>query len=408
MVTEYDIIIVGGGLTGAGLARCLAGQALRVAVVEAVPIQSDRQPSYDEKGLALSLSSQRILHTLGLWQRLRGELVPIEHIHVSDRGHFGFVRLHAEEMGLPALGYVVTARRLGAALLEDIEASENVDFLCPAQVTEINKETDRISVHVDRAGGTETLSGKLLVIAEGTRSGLREKAGIKLYTKDYQQTAILCNVTPARPHRNTAYERFTDSGPVALLPLPEQRCAVVLTVHAAEADQFLAVPEEEFLSRLEERFGKRLGRFTRLGQRKSYPIVLMKTEDQIRERTVFLGNTVHTIHPNGAQGFNLCLRDAAGLAETLVDAVGEGRDPGEAPVLENYVHARRLDQRRVIGLSDGLAGLFYPSGVARICARNLAMLIMDLVPPVKKEFIRQATGLRGRQPRLVRGLNLQP
>lgn len=407
MQTEYDIIIVGGGLTGASLACCLAGQPVRIAVVESVPIKSEQQPSYDEKGLALSLASQRILDTIDIWSRLNSTAVPIEHIHVSDRGHFGFVHLHAEELGLRAMGYVVTARELGKTFLEYMESAQNIDFICPAKVMEVKKEFDGISVHIDRDGNTEKLSGKLLVVADGTHSPLREQAGIKLVTKNYNQTAIVSNITPQYPHANTAYERFTDTGPLALLPLPEQRCSVVLTVSSDDKDRFLAMSDPEFLHNLEKRFGKRLGRLVKPGQRKSYPLVLMKTDDQVRERMVFLGNAVHTIHPNGAQGFNLCLRDVAGLAETVFVAVQNGQDIGSFDVLESYFHLRQADQQRVIRFSDGLAELFYKPGPARVLARNMGMLLTDLVPAVKKEFVKQAMGLSGRQPRLVSGTGLQ-
>lgn len=403
MQAEYDIIIVGGGLTGASLASCLAETPVRIAVVEAVSINSGRQPSYDEKGLALSLSSQRIFNAIGVWQELRHHAIPIEHIHVSDRGRFGFVRLHAEEAGLPALGYVVIARELGAALLARMAAASKVDFICPAEVTAVNQLADGVSVVIDKEGNRETLSGKLLVAAQGSHSPLREEAGIRVVTKDYQQTAIVCNVTPERPHANTAYERFTGSGPLALLPLSEQRCAVVLTVHNGDKERFLAMPDTEFLSELERRFGRRLGRFTKAGRRRSYPLVLMVTEEQVRDRTVFLGNAVHTIHPNGAQGFNLCLRDVAGLAETLTGAVRDGLDPGRVEVLESYFAARRADQRRVIRFSDSLAEIFYKPGPVKALARNAGMLLTDLAPGIKTELITRATGLGGGQPRMVYG-----
>ena len=405
MQAEYDIIIVGGGLTGASLAACLANAPARVAVIEAVPINSGRQPSYDEKGLALSLSSQRIFSAIGIWPALRRQAVPIEHIHVSDRGRFGFVRLHADEADLPALGYVVIARELGAALLGSMAAADNVDFICPAGVTAVNQQEHGVSVEIDRDGNREALSGRLLVVAQGSHSTLREAAGIRTVTKDYRQTAVVCNVTPERPHANTAYERFTASGPLALLPLSDQRCALVFTVPSEAKDRCLAMPDGEFLSELERRFGRRLGRFLKAGRRRSYPLALMTSEEQIRERTVYLGNTVHTIHPNGAQGFNLCLRDVAGLAETLDRAMQRGADPGRREVLESYYALRRADQRRVIRFSDSLAETFYRTGRARAAARNTGMLIMDLVPEIKKALIKQATGLGAGQPRLVYGLD---
>ncbi len=399
---EYDVIIVGGGMVGASLASALCANKIRIAVVEAVPSRSENQPSYDDRGLALSLSSQRILAGLGLWDKLCS--TPVQHVHVSDRYHFGFVRLHAEMLHVPALGYVVTARELGRVLKNRLDTADNIEFLCPATVDAVRIGPDCTKVTVNIDGGTKTLTSKLVVAADGTHSRVRDLLGITVQIKDYDQTAIVTNVTPEKPHCDTAYERFTESGPLALLPLPDQHCAVVFTVNTQDAGHYLQMDDYTFTNCIQTRFGRRLGRFQRIGARKSYPIKMISSHEQVRERVVVLGNSAHTLHPNGAQGFNLCLRDVAGLAEILIPALSENKDVGERELLNTYLAARKIDQRHVMRFSNGLATLFYNELPHKVLVRNAGMLLTDMVPIIKRSFLRQAMGLHGRQPSLVRGL----
>lgn len=403
MQQEYDIAIVGGGLAGASLACCL-GKRLRVAIIEAVPARSENQPSYDDRGLALSLSSQRILAGMDVWSHLAGNAVPIRHIHVSDRGRFGFVRFHAAELNLPAMGYVVIARELGRVLLEKIAALDSVDFICPASVKELVIGSERIDLHLHGNDGRGSISCRLLVAADGMNSTIRDRAGIRVITKDYGQTAIVANVTVARGLDNTAFERFTSTGPLALLPLSDRRYVSVFTVDSGMTTDFMRMDDAAYLQVLEETFGRRLGKFLKIGNRKSYPLALLRAERQFRERIVLLGNSAHTIHPNGAQGFNLGLRDVAALAENLLGAAAQGQDPGSADLLEKYHASRQHDQQRVINFTDHIAGLFYNDDPVRAAVRNTGMLVLDLIPPLKRRFMREAMGLHGRQPSMVRGL----
>jgi len=399
---EFDVIIAGGGLTGASLALALAG-AGRIALIEAVPPASDRQPSYDDRGLALALSSQRILQGLGVWESISNQAIPVEHIHVSDQHHFGSVRLHAEDLHRAALGYVIKARALGLALMQKIKATAAIEFICPATVTGMVTGASLTEITVVREGRQNTITGRLLVAADGSFSRLRDMLGIRTATKDYHQIAIVTSVTPDRSHENTAWERFTTDGPVALLPLAENRCAVVFTVRSEDAGRYLAMDEDEFLSGLRSRFGARLGRFQRLGARKSYPLHYLVAAEQVRERAVLLGNTAHTLHPNGAQGFNLCLRDVAGLAEVLAPVLRQGGDPGELQLLRTYEESRSADQKRVACFSDGLARLFYSGLPHKILFRGLGMLLLNACPPGRRSLARLGTGLYGKQPALVRG-----
>ncbi len=403
---EYDIVIVGGGMVGASLACALSTQAVRIAVVETVPPKAGDQPSYDDRSLALSLASIRILDGLELWEKLADSANPIRRVHVSDQHHFGFVRLYAEMMNVPALGHVVIARELGRVLLERLNEAKNIDFLCPSTVENTSVNATGVDISIKAGKEIKTISCRLAIAADGTNSKIRELLGIKTRFKDYKQTAIVTNVTTEKPHLDTAYERFTKSGPLALLPLAEQRCGVVFTVNAQDADHYMQMDNDLFTECLQSRFGRRLGKFLRIGERKSYPIKYLETSEQVSERVVVLGNATHTIHPNGAQGFNLGLRDVAGLAEVLLPSLREGKDPGKRQLLDQYVELRQGDQKKIMRFSDGLASMFYNDLPHKVMVRNAGLLLTDMIPPLKRSFLRMTMGTCGRQPSLVRGLSI--
>jgi len=402
----YDILIVGGGMVGGSLACALAGQPLRVAVIEAVPPSAPGQPSYDDRAVAVSLGSSRILEGIGAWDRLAGQAVPIRHIHVSDRGHFGFTRLSAAQEGVPALGYVVEARMLGPVLGDCMQPAEGLDLLSPARLVQVTAGRESVSAMVETDGERLDLTARLVVAADGGRSLVREAAGIATREWDYGQAAVIANVTPERPHHHTAFERFTETGPVALLPMNEGRCALVWTVQAGQVDEVLGLEDRAFLNRLQARFGHRLGRFHQVGRRSAYPLALIRAREQARERLVVVGNAAHSLHPIAGQGFNLGLRDVAVLAQILVDARRQGQDPGGFSVLQAYADWRRRDQDGVSLFTDGLVRVFSNRFTPLVLARNLGLLATDLVPPVKHVLARFAMGLAGRQPRLARGLPL--
>jgi 2-octaprenyl-6-methoxyphenol hydroxylase len=402
----YDLLIVGGGMVGGSLACALAGQALRVAVIEAVPPSAPGQPSYDARAVTLSLGSRRILEGIGTWDRLSGQAVPIHRIHVSDRGHFGCTRLSAREEAVPALGYVVEARMLGPVLEDGMRAAEAVELISPARLVRFTAGAQGVSAVVDRGGKRIELAARLLVAADGGRSLAREVAGIGAREWDYGQAAVTANVTPEQPHNNTAFERFTETGPMAMLPMSEGRCALVWTVRAAAVEELLGLDDAAFLKRLQERFGYRLGRFLRVGQRSAYPLSLIRAREQARERLVVIGNAAHSLHPIAGQGFNLGLRDVAVLAQVLVDALREGHDPGALAVLSRYADWRRQDQTSMTLFTDTLVRVFSNELTPLVWGRNLALLATDLLPPAKHILARFAMGLAGRQPRLARGLVL--
>lgn len=403
---SYDLVIVGGGMVGASLAISLAGRGLRLALIEAHTLGADTQPSYDDRGIALAYGTQRIFEAIGVWPTLRDLVEPILDIHVSDRGHFGCTRLSAADEGVPALGHVVTARELGRVLLERLALIEAVEVIAPARVVSFVDRGDLVAVEIERDGLMSALECRLLVAADGGNSSIREQLDVPIVRWQYGQSAVVTNITPGRPHRNVAYERFTDTGPVALLPMSEQRCALVWTVRDEQVEKVMGLDDAAFLAAFQQRFGYRLGRFQRVGRRVSYPLSLLRARESVRGRVAIIGNAAHTLHPIAGQGFNLGVRDVAALAEVIDDAFAAGHDIGAADVLERYQRWRSAEQRNVALATDGLVRLFSnPLGIV-ILGRNLGLLAMELLPAAKHPLARGAMGLLGRQPHLARGVPL--
>lgn len=404
---DYDLLIIGGGLVGASLACALDGLNLRIGLIEAAPLTVSEHPSYDDRTLALAQGTRRIFQTLGLWETLAATTTPIHHIHISERSSPGFAHLDCHDEGVEALGYVAEARRIGAALLAKLPTLRHVELLCPARLETIAIEPHAAcaTVHFSNEQTVE-LQTRLLVAADGAQSPVRQQLGIAALRWEYGQHAVIANVTPTLPHRNVAYERFTLDGPVALLPMSENRCAVVCTVNAVDTPAVMALDDAGFLALLHERFGDRLGPFLRTGRRQAYPLFLLKSREHARPRVAIIGNAAHTLHPIAGQGFNLGIRDVAALAEVIADAQHAREDMGDLKILNRYADWRRWDQRQTIAFTDALNRVFINPLPPVRAARNLGLLAFDLLPPIKHWFARQTMGLDGRAPKLARGLAL--
>ncbi|MCZ6802591.1 MAG: 2-octaprenyl-6-methoxyphenyl hydroxylase [Proteobacteria bacterium] len=406
MSHDYDLVIIGAGMVGASLACALAPSGLQIAIIESVALSNTKKSSYDDRGITLSLSSKRILEHIGVWQQVQSTATPIKKIHVSEQGRFGFTHLDASETGNTELGHVVVARSLGLVLHEKMSGFDNVELICPAALKHFQRADTGMTLEILRSDNAETLSTGLLVAADGSRSLVRRLAGINTKERDFKQTAIVANITTQKPNHATAYERFTQHGPVALLPIDNNRSVLVFTVSKECAERYLTMPDEQYMKTIETEFGRRLGKIEQIGQRRSYPIVFIEAIEQYQEQLILLGNAAHTIHPNGAQGFNLGLRDVAGLAECIFASIEKGLGLGDVSILENYIQLRQSDQQRVMRFTNGLASIFYNQLPLLGPARNLVMLLLDSIPDLKASFAEKAMGIAGLQPRLVRGLQL--
>ena len=389
-MSRVNLAIVGGGLVGASLALALqAGAKARgwkIVLIEPFAPGDAYQPSYDARSSALSFGARRIYERLGVWQQISRRAEPILQILVSDRGRFGAARLSAIEEGVPALGYVVENAWLGQCLWQGLD-KDVISWRCPAEVKRMQPLTDGYRLTLDDE--TE-LECDLAILADGGRSSLREQLGIGVRQRPYNQSALIANITPSEAHCGQAFERFTDEGPMALLPLPENRCALVWTRAGMDAQRLADLDDRSFLSELQGVFGYRLGTLRQVGARHLYPLTLVEAEEQVRPHLAVLGNAAHSLHPIAGQGFNLSLRDADALAEALLASKSQ---PGDFATLQAYRERQRLDQQLTVGFSDQVTRLFGSANPLVGVGRNLGLLGLDLLPPAKRWFARQAMGL---------------
>jgi 2-octaprenyl-6-methoxyphenol hydroxylase len=395
---KFDIAIVGGGLVGASLACALAPMNYQIVVLEKTPQRASSQPSYDDRTLALSHSSCRILDGLGLWPGLEPYATAIREIIASEPGRPGRVELKASEMNLSEFGNVVEARSFGAVVMERIAELENVELRCPATVSGIDTNDDEAVLSLAEGG---RITARLIVAADGASSSVRNLLEIPVTERDYRQTAIICNITPEQYHNGRAFERLTPTGPFAILPHAGERCGLVWSVASQDAAGLMEMEESDFLKAANKRFGNDLGQFIKMGQRSSYPLKLLKAGQDIHQRVVIIGNAAHTIHPIGAQGFNLGLRDVAVLAELLANEPLP--DPGSIQVLNDYSQWRRSDQNDTTAWSDGMTRLFANPSPLMAAFRSAGMIAHALLPGLRRRMAISAMGYRGRTPRLAMG-----
>ncbi len=403
---KYDIVIVGGGLVGASMAAALSGRGLRIAVVEAVPMRAVSQPSFDDRTLAINLASRRILEQIQLWPGSREGVTPIKKIHVSQKGRTGITRMQASEHGLDALGHVVEARLLGERVKALLPSLKDVSWISPAKLQAFRNTDTTVALDIETEAGDVTIEAQMMVGADGTASPIRERLCLPTREIDYGQVAVIANVVPERSHHNVAYERLTSTGPVAMLPHVGQRCGSVWCMQADDLDEVMGLSDEQFLARLQQRFGYRLGKLRSVGRRASYPLKMVHAPESIGERTVIIGNAAHTVHPVAAQGFNLGLRDVAMLAEKVLMAKADGQDFGSREVLTDYQSSRQKDQQETVNFTDALVRGFAPSGFGLGHVRGLAMLGLDLSKRGRNELVRRRLGLTEPASRLARGLSL--
>ena len=407
---DCDVLVVGGGLVGSTLAHALAQIPVATVLIEERDPSRLEQPGFDNRSTALARASQQILHALGLWQDIAAQAQPILAIHISERGRFGASRLDAAQERVPALGYTVENRILAGTIWPRVRDSAAVTCLAPARLDAFEVKPSGVMARVDADGSTRTVRARLLVAADGGRSRIRDSLGIGVREDDYAQQAVILNCKTELAHNGRAFERFTPTGPIAMLPLRRGRMAVVWTLPVEAAAQVGALDDAPFRDALQHAFGYRLGRIGQVGARTAYPLHRVRSTALTADRAVLVGNAAFSLHPVAGQGFNLALRDIAALAEAVCDArrADAVADPGAAALLHRYREWRAPDQQRIAGFTHGLIRLFTAQAPPLAVSRGLGLVAFDLVPGAKRWLARQAMGLGGRVSRLARGLRLTP
>jgi 2-polyprenyl-6-methoxyphenol 4-hydroxylase len=400
---NFDIAIIGGGMVGASLALLLAKQKpyWTIAVLEAHAFDdsSRTQENFDARSTAISQGSVEIFRDLGVWNILSQQATAIAQVHVSDAGHFMGGLIDSATYNLDAVGYVIPNAWLGQVLIQELNLHQNVHYFVPARVERIIPLQKGAQLIIQSDDKLLNINCKLAVIADGASSPLRTALGIDSQIKNYNQKALIANVSFSEPHKNIAYERFTPQGPLALLPLGKsasaRESALVLTLPDEEANNIFSLSDKDFLQHLQQGFGNRLGTFLRIGQRHIYELKLITASEQIRSHIVLVGNAAHFLHPVAGQGFNLSLRDCMCLVTSLVQGEQAGRDLGELCVLQEYLLQQQQDQTLTIEFSDKLVRLFSSSSLPLVALRHLGFIGLDLLPKIKTQFAAQTMGTAG-------------
>ncbi|MFW1055906.1 2-octaprenyl-6-methoxyphenyl hydroxylase [Vibrio parahaemolyticus] len=387
---QYDVVIAGGAMAGATLALAiehLSQGALRVAVVEPFKAQSDQHPGFDSRSIALSYGTVNLLRHLELWSAIEPFSTPIEHIHVSDRSHAGMTDITKHDVGVEALGYVVELADVGRVYQELLTHSTAIDLYCPDSAKHITRTQENVTIEL--ASG-ELLNAKLLVAADGAVSQCCQQIGLELSEHDFDQVAVIANIVTQEPHQGRAFERFTENGPVALLPMSDNRMSLVWCLRPDEAQIVMELSEREFLERLQQDFGWRLGAMQKVGLRASYPLLLRHRKQNISHRFAIVGNAAQTLHPIAGQGFNLGIRDVVTLAEELVK---QGEDVGRYQGLIRFSQRREADRNETIWLTSSLVHVFSNDLLAMRIGRNTALAAMDNLSIFKQPLLRHTLGL---------------
>ena len=402
---RYDVAVAGGGAVGATLACALADAGSRVLLADPSSGAAESSPAFAPRPLAVSLASQRVLTSLGVWEEVGPRATPIESIHVSEAGRFGAARLKAAECGVPSFGSVVAVSALGTAL-RDAVARRSAIHRTGGRIVDAHVSADLVTSRVleETGGASFSFTSSLLAVADGGRSELRDALGIDATVRDYRQCAIASVVTARTPRARTAFERFTPGGPVALLPMGGARYGLVWSCDEEQAGRLAELSERDFAEALDAVFAGRLGGFVSADERVMFGLRLVRADTVVAERIVLIGNAANHLHPVAGQGFNLGMRDVACLAEVVAMARREGLTSGDASMLERYRRWRAPDHAAVTRFTDALVDIFSHRFSPVAPLRAPALVVLDLVPPVKRTLARRAMGLSGRVPRLALGL----
>lgn len=397
---SFDVVIAGGGLSGALAAIGLAelyqpcGSKLNIAVIENNDIFEKPKTSFDDRVLALSHGSSCYLQSVNVWQHLIEHAEPIKNIHISDRGAYGKARIYAKDHNVEALGYVCEMSKIGQALIKQLSSFKNVTWFCPDSIAELTWHKEYVNIEL---ASKSCLTAKLLLACDGAQSQCRAAANISTSIKAYEQSALIANLTMVKAHQNIAYERFTETGPIAMLPLPDshnssRKCSLVWTLTPELAQQMYDLNEQDFKQALITAFGSWLGDVEIVGKRFIYPLNLVQANEQVYHRMALVGNASHTIHPIAGQGFNLGLRDVSQLVSMLKDRIDAGLDIGNFAALSEYAEERAKDHNEVITLTDSLVTLFSNKHSPLVLGRTVALKVLNYASCLKNAFVNKTMG----------------
>ena len=407
VIENADIAIVGGGMVGLSQALLLAGElpGARIVLFESLAFAADEaallQPSFDARSTALSAATAELLQLMNVWSPLAQRAQPIKRVHVSDRGHVGATDYcDSDNHGKP-LGYVIENRCFGYYLSQAVLRCDNITVIAPACVTAIRPKVLGAELQFECEGERKSLNVQLVIIGDGMASPLRSQLGIGVESHDYQQVAVIANLEFELPHNGQAFERFTEAGPLAVLPLPPEaavsaggsrRAALVWTQASKSLAEIQSCTDQDFIQQLHHAFGFRLGNCTRVGERHSYPLKMVFAKEQVRSSIVLIGNAAHFLHPVAGQGFNLAIRDCAQLAAVLSQAVQNNQPLGDLTVLQRYLKLQALDQQATASISHAFIRVFTHPNIGVQLGRNLSLLGLGLSDTLKGEFFAQMMG----------------
>jgi len=414
-------------MVGATAALALANLPIKIALIESIDptigSTDSSHSSYDQRAVALSAASVSIYKSMGLWPQIEQLATAIKSIHISDKGRFGFTRLNVDDHSMDALGQVIPLDQTGPILWKAIKDRPNISLFCPTKIIETdareqNKNNITIQLEIKRYDGHKNgqgqvpidkrdnvnIKGKLLLAADGTFSNLAQLAHIETIRTSYNQHAVIANITLEKPHNNRAFERFTKHGPLALLPLSQNRMSLVWCQSKQNAHVVMDLEDQPFLDALQLAFGYRLGRIVKVGTRVEYPLALHLPEKTFGERLLLIGNSAHTLHPIAGQGFNLGLRDIAALVDTIRAAIDKRQDIGRTALLDGYLQKREADWEQTIFATDSLVRIFSNQFLPLADLRAPALALVDKIPFLKKKIAQVAMGLSGESAELTRGL----
>jgi 2-polyprenyl-6-methoxyphenol 4-hydroxylase len=401
MQQNSNITIIGGGMVGMSLALLLSRQNAewKIALLDAQEFPDDAmdklfQPSFDARSTAIAHGSMEIFESLGIWDRLNQQATAIKKIHVSDAGHLMGGLINAEDYGVDAVGYVIPNQWIGRVLASALTAEKNITLFPSVTVEKVLPKISGAELQLaENSKQVDKITTDLVVMADGGKSPLAQQLGIDFTVESYQQTAIIANLAFTEAHQHIAYERFTELGPIALLPLGKnasaQEAALVLTLPKEQANELLNSSDDIFLTQVQKRFGMRLGRFIRVGERKAFPLQLITAKEQIRSHLVLIGNAAHFLHPVAGQGFNLSLRDCLRLTQHLAMSK---KPLGDLSVLQDYLQDQQRDQNTTILFSDQLVKIFSSSRLPAIALRHLGFIGLESIPAAKKLLVDQTMG----------------